>query len=388
MKSLQMKYNMLHILFWCSWLTVFGYVAIFLQYRGLSNTEIGIVTGGGAILSVFTTPYISGLISKIKGLTMSKAIVYIYALIFASFLSLRLITGPHFLIMILYMIMLCTLPAIVPFLSMICMNYIKSGQYINFGFSRGLGSVSYAVAAVIVGQLVEFLNPTVIIWVNIISGILLVVILRTLPDCPIADADENTSVSAMSIIKNYPVFFMILFAFSFFIAASTSLSTYLINIVHNLGGTTSMYGIAVFFMAASEMPLMTITHRLLKRFSGETLIMASAFFYIIRNFTICLAPNLFILVIGMTFQGFSYGLLTATITYYVNDHLAEPDQMMGQTLIGMMTTGLGCSLGNICGGVLQDALGLNSMLIFACSLTVIGVIIMFVTLRKKVFVKA
>ena len=68
-------------------------------------------------------------------------------------------------------------------------------------------------------------------------------------------------------------------------------------------------------MAASEMPLMSVTFRLLKKYRAETLILASAGFYLIRNFTICLAPSLPILLIGMMFQGFSYGLFTA------NNHL-------------------------------------------------------------------
>ena len=69
-------------------------------------------------------------------------------------------------------------------------------------------------------------------------------------------------------------------------AAATSLSTYLINVVKNLGGNTSLYGVAIFFMAASEMPVMTITPRLIRRYDSITLIMVAAFFYIIRNFTI------------------------------------------------------------------------------------------------------
>ena len=104
-------------------------------------------------------------------------------------------------------------------------------------------------------------------------------------------------------------------------AAATSLSTYLINVVKNLGGNTSLYGVAIFFMAASEMPVMAITPRLIRRYDSITLIMVAAFFYIIRNFTICLAPSLPVLFIGMMMQSLSYGLLTAVITYYVTYNL-------------------------------------------------------------------
>lgn len=385
MKSLQMKYNLLHILFWLSHLSIYGYVAIFLQYRHLSNTEIGIVTGGGAVLSIFLSPFISSLISKIHGLTIKKLIFILYAFMFSLFISLIFIQYPLFLIMIFYILLLSLSVSVVPFLSMICMNYLKSGQYINFGLSRGLGSVSYATGAVIVGQLIDFFNPTIIAYIHILAGMGVFLILHSLPDCsPSQQAQKKDKSSPFSLIRKYHTFFMILVAFTFMFAASTALSTYLINIVKNLGGNTSLYGIAVFCMAASEMPLMTITFRLLKKHKAETLILIGSVFYLFRNLTICLAPNLTILLIGMMLQGFSYGLFTATITYYVNDHLLEKDQMMGQTMIGVMSSGVGSSIGNILGGVLQDTFGLNSMLIFACTFTLIGLLLMIITLKKKV----
>lgn len=384
MKSLQMKYNLLQILFWVSYLTIYGYIAIFLQYRGLSNTDIGIVSGGGAILSIFLSPFISSLLSKIPHLSIRKLILILYIIMFVMFISLNFITTPIFIIMLFYILLLSLVVSIVPFLSMICMDYLKDGQYINFGLSRGLGSIAYAIGAVIISQLIEFLNPTVIIYAHLLSGSLMLLVLFSMPPYQIRQQNEQSNkVSSFSIIKNYHTFFMILVAFGLMFAASTSLSTYLINIVKNLGGSTSLYGIAVFCMAASEMPIMSITFRLLKKYRAETLILASAGFYIVRNFTICLAPSLPILLIGMMFQGVSYGLFTATITYYVNDYLKENDQMMGQTMIGMMSTGLGSAIGNIFGGVLQDALGLNSMLVFACTLTFLGFLVMFLTLKNK-----
>ena len=51
MKHLQMKYNLVQMLYWVAAGSLTGYIAVFLQWKGLSNTEIGIVTGMGCILS-------------------------------------------------------------------------------------------------------------------------------------------------------------------------------------------------------------------------------------------------------------------------------------------------------------------------------------------------
>ena len=47
------------------------------------------------------------------------------------------------------------------------MDYLKAGQYINFGLSRGLGSVSYAAGAVLVGQLIDIINPTAVSYTHL-----------------------------------------------------------------------------------------------------------------------------------------------------------------------------------------------------------------------------
>ena len=106
--------------------------------------------------------------------------------------------------------------------------------------------------------------------------------------------------------------------------------------------------------------------------------MVAAFFYIIRNFTICLAPSLPVLFIGMMIQSLSYGLLTAVITYYVTYNLKSHDQMMGQTMIGIMTSGVGSTIGNLFGGILQDQYGFKyDVYICMFNLSIIGVIIIF-----------
>ena len=300
------------------------------------------------------------------------------------FVSLVFFDLPIWLIMMMYVALLCLAVSNVPFLSMICMDYLKAGKYVNFGLSRGMGSVAYAVGAVVVSQMISWINPTVIVYVYIIFSLLLLYVLFSMPDTPVSQVPEAKKVSVFTIIKNYRTFFLMLLSFAFVYSASNTISTYLINIIENLGGNTSIYGIAIFFMAASEMPFMAITHNLLKKYKAETLLLAAIFFYLVRNFTICFAPNIVIVLIGMMFQGISFGIFTATIAYYVNDYLKVEDQMMGQTMIAMMSSGLGAAIGNIVGGFLQDYFGIESMFVFIGVMTVIGFVIMVLTVKDKI----
>ena len=66
--SLKAKYNFLHLFYWFTGCCINGFIAVFLQSKGLSNTEIGIVTGGSCVATIFLSPFMSSLISKIKGI--------------------------------------------------------------------------------------------------------------------------------------------------------------------------------------------------------------------------------------------------------------------------------------------------------------------------------
>jgi PPP family 3-phenylpropionic acid transporter len=74
----------------------------------------------------------------------------------------------------------------------------------------------------------------------------------------------------------------------------------------------------------------------------------------------------------MLMQGFSYGLMTAVLAYYITDIMSASQIAIGQTLTIIMTSGVGSTLGNIGGGIMLDAIGLDSLFKLSVVLTVIG----------------
>ena len=382
MKNLQMKYNLMHLFYWVSYCAVYGYVAMYLQFKGMSNTLVGMVTGIAALLTVVTSPFLSGLIGKIKGLTITKLMVLTYIGQFVCWAMMTFLPVPPLLLMIIYIILINLIAANVPLLSSICMNYLHAGEYVNFGISRGIGSVAYASSAVLIGRLIDFINPNVLAPVHLVASLALFAVLYSLPKVEIKESKAEKGVSLVGFVSKYKKYMLILIAHGIQFASVGCLSVYLINIVNNLGGNASFYGIAVFFMAASEMPFMAVCNALLKRFNAEKILLTASLLFVVRNSIVCFAPNLIILMFGLLFQGASYGLFTATITNYANMTLDSQDGMTGQTMIAMMTTGLGSMLGSIVGGILQDAFGIVSMYIFVIVLVVTGFALMFFVLYK------
>ena len=376
MKHLQLKYNLLQFFYWICYCCVYGFVAIFLQYHGLSNTEIGIVTGLGAAFTVITSPYLAGLIGKIKSMTNEKMVVLTMIGTFILYGLMSLIKFPHVIMIILYILLIQLIATDVPVLSQICMDYLKEGEYLDFGLARGLGSLSYASAAAVMGFLVDWINPLAVSVVYVISGLLVILMIKILPKVKHLESEkQGSSISIFRFIKLYKRYFIIVLSFMLPLSMASTIGTYLINIVKSLGGTSSLFGIATFLSAGSELPFMAITHSLLKKYTPRQLFMVASIAYVIRKITIALAGNLVVLIIGLLFQGLSFGLFTAVVTNYANDYVRKEHGMMAQTLLAVMISGIGPTIGNFVCGRLQDTLGLPAMLLFTSICTIIGFVI-------------
>lgn len=388
MKSLQFRYSLLQVLYCFTTCAGCGFAAIFLGCKGLSNTLIGVATGAACVGSIFISPAISTLIRRVPGLTIPRTLELLYAGIVACFLAAALLPIPPIVVMALYATMYAALISITPFLAQFAMNLNRAGSPVNFGLARGLGSISYAVAAVALSLVIERLGPESLAILLTLGAAAFLVVLRStavstgsaLEGAPGSRVScESSADTPISLFVQRPFLFMVLLGFTIAFIGMTCLSLYLIDIVVDRGGDTSMYGIAVFCMAASELPAMALVPWLRSRLSIGILFSISGVAFLIRNLAVVLAPGVELIFAGLLFQSMSYGLLTPLLTYYISDECGPQDEMLGQTMLAVMTTGIGSTVGTVAGGVLQDAFGLDAMLLFVGVTTVLGAVILIAT---------
>ena len=237
--SLKAKYNFLHLFYWFTGCCINGFIAVFLQSKGLSNTEIGIVTGGSCVATIFLSPFMSSLISKIKGMTIKKLMTFLMLTTVLLYIAMAFLPIPAFLVMIFYVIMYALNMSTVPMLTMIAMNYINEGTYVNFGLARGIGSASWATSALVFGQVVSFLGANILSIAYCVFALVTLFILYHLPESKITKTkteEVQEEGSVVTVIKKYKIFFFLLLGFCFMFSGATAIGTYLINIVKSLGG--------------------------------------------------------------------------------------------------------------------------------------------------------
>lgn len=377
--GIQKKYNLLHICYWFALCSLNGFSAIFLQSKGLSASLIGTATGGACMLTVLLGPLLSSLTSKFNTISLQKYMAIGMLVSAGMYLSMTWFDMPAILLMIIYMLNMGLALSLVPFLSTLSMEYIQRGLQVNFGLSRGLGSLAYASSAVIMSALVTRFSPSILsAGFGLFSALFLLILMQTpaVYGRKASGADTREKTSALAVLKKYKTFFWILAGFALPFAGASALSTYLIRIIEMHGGNESLYGIAVFCMAASELPVMAAAPKLMKKTGTLPLIAAGGVFYILRNLLITASPNMIVLIVGMLFQGLSYGLLTAVVTYYIGETLSSSEQVMGQSLLAMATTGVASMTGNIIGGIMIDFFGLRVLFVMIDILTIAGAVIL------------
>lgn len=382
--SVKNKFNLFVLLYFIAWCSIGGFVAVFLKSKGVSNSLIGIVTASGCVSSIFLAPYLSSLVTKNPKLTIKKVLNIVLISLMILFAIINFISVPTIVIVVAYILINAILISIGPFLQTLASSYMQAGYDVNFGFARGLGSTSWAVASLALGFVIDMFSTKALGVAYIISAIVTLIILNSMPTVSTLQGGKKKGGSPFAIAKKYKIYFLLLIGYAFCLSAASSLGTYLINIVKSLGGSESFYGVAMFIMALSEMPVMAITPWLMKKFKSIDLVCIAGICYVIRNFVICLAPNLPLACFGFIFQGFSFGLISTVVTYYVIFNIDVEDQVMGQTLITMITSGVGSTVGNLLGGFLQDMFGLNGMYMLVYTFTIIGFfIIMYAKALSK-----
>ena len=79
----------------------------------------------------------------------------------------------------------------------------------------------------------------------------------------------------------------------------------------------------------------------------------------------------------------SHGKMCIRDRYYVAEHIDPANQVKGQSLMGMATTGVGSAFGNFVSGQLLDRTGVNGMLLFCTICATVGLLVVIYAVRKK-----
>lgn len=325
--SMNTRYAVIHASFWGAYGSLWAFIALVLEYNGFASAQVGVVTSCATLLSVFLSPAVSSFLDARPGLENRHGAMALLTLAAALCLLVWLVPLPRpFVLGACFALIGAFLSSTPPFQNAMAMDANRCGIPVVYGFCRGVGSVSYAAAVLLLGFVLERHAPTLLlpVFAALTACGLLAMSGFRLPERPDEAADrpaEHRSIAA--VLRSHPRFALTLLGCMFFFLTHTISNTYMNALVGKAGGTASAVKFLIFYLARS-MPL---------------------------------------IYLGQCMQFFQFAVYAPATVYYVAAALPERDQLKGQSLIYVAGSGLGGALGNLLGGRLLDRSGIQAALL-------------------------
>ncbi|MBE5965453.1 MAG: MFS transporter [Lachnospiraceae bacterium] len=393
--QLTIKYAFLQSLFWIIYAIIGSFANVYLLDRGFYNTEIGIILSAGAVLSIIFQSILAALIDQFQKVQLKYVIFVLLLLLFLSVTNLSLHPNNKYITGGCYILIFTILTAMISFLNSFAMEYINLGIDLNYGLARGMGSISFALIAYIIGHIIEKLGSGIILPASMLAVAIMIGITLSfrLPatyeaarqnEPAVTGTKKEKKLNFFTFFMQYRQFFLLLTGFSLLYIGHSFINTYHINIIQNVGGNSSNLGLSISIAAIVELPAMASFAFLSSKTKCSTLIKISAAFFAIKALITFVAPNIGFIYFSMVFQMGSFALFTPSSIYYVNKIMDRSNRVKGQALLGTATLGIGGTLGNFIGGKLLDTFSVSVMLAVGLILSIIGFIVTLIFTDRNV----
>jgi len=243
-----------------------------------------------------------------------------------------------------------------PLIDAMAMQYINVGMDVPYSLGRGLGAFAYAVVCVVLGwQTARWGMQSALLTHGalILLMILFCALFPTFPGAP-ESRQEVPAHSALYLLKSNRPFTLMLIGGFFGMMACMPLNNFLVTIIENRGGGSDDLGLALFLMAASELPAAFVFQRLYRKLGTERVLLIALLFMTAKPLLVLLSGNLIMLLAVQPIQMLGYGIFTPANVYFANENVAPEDRVQGQSLKMVLTNGMGSMAGNLIAGYAMD----------------------------------
>jgi PPP family 3-phenylpropionic acid transporter len=387
MEKLQRKMNIEYALmqsgYWMTYCTVLSFAAVFLQARGYSGTEIGVILAASNLTALVLQPLIADLADRSKKVTVIR-VLWALCAITAVFAAVTcLVSVRCMLLSVSYSMAFSLIIVIQPFMTSLTFEAEGWGIHINFGACRAIGSLAYAIMAAAMGRVVEALGTGVIPVTTLIIIIGLMVILalftarsRSGPADRAPAAAKEESSGIVEFVRGNKRFSVFLLGVALLFAIHSLINNFIILVVQNVGGDSSDMGAICAFMALLEVPVMMLFDRLTRHISCSALLKFSVLMFTAKSLAVFLAPSVPWMYPAFLFQGASFALYTPAAVRYAMLVVDQKDAVKAQAFL-TLTASFGSIFSSLLGGIMFDRIGVSSTLLISTAVSAVGSVLAF-----------
>ena len=387
-RAANIEYSLAQSGYWMSLCAAVSCAAVFLQARGYTNSQLGLVLAAGNAAGFILSIYLGGVVDrseKVDTVDMLWILLIAQGLIIV---SLFFLPGRSAALSVCYSLYLTVNVCIIPLINQLCFDLNTIGCDINYGVDRGIGSLAYALCAAALGALVDRFGTELLIPAGlVIDGLQMVVLFfitlrfRRSTVSRVADTVTERGSSMLSFVKDNSRFCLLMLGLMLMWFTYRLFDNFLINIVRNVGGGTQDMGNLNAFMAVLELPAMFLYARIAKRQSASRSIRIALVFLAVKALCIALSTTLPMLFAAHSVQAVSYALLTPAQVDYTNKIIPRKDATRGQSLSYAVST-VGGIFATFFGGRMYDTLGVRPTLMIGVAVSVIGMAVSQLAVEK------
>ena len=435
LRLLSTRYCLILACYWGLFCSFYTYATVFLLGHSFTSSSVGIIIALGNVLGLLLQPMVAAQADRGDRMTLHQIICLLALLMAVLGTILFLLPLPTPGIALLFMGMDCLMWTLMPLTNSLSVYYINRRIAINFGISRGMGSIGYAIVSSLLSFAVTAFGSSITMVFNVVLMLLMILLVLQMPvvhetaqpfDSSIADvtpakaseqavssalgrevsrdcgqiisADSSTSSASMqnrdadsvqnndssvlTFFRRYPRFGLTVLGFTLIFIFHNMSNNYMIYLVEALGGTEGTMGSLFAIQAIVELPAMFGIALLLKKFSASTLMKIAALFFAIKAASYILAFDLPTLYGTQLLQSVSYALFTPASVYYVNEIMKEADKVKGQAFMTMTNT-LGGIIGSLLGGFLLSYASLRVLMNIDLALAAGGALLVWIFNRSR-----
>lgn len=384
---MKMKVNVYYALvqcsYWMGYAALGGFTSAYLLNAGLDNGVIGIILAIAGALAALVSPFVGQIIDRNERINNKFVLLIMTGMVTVLSLVISFWTGkPPLVEGILFGAGTFILLLSQPFTSALAMATINSGYHLDFGPTRAMGALGYAVASAIIGQMTARFGITLIPTVSAVLFFLTVIMLVIYPVKEKNEVieQESNKTSALDFLKKYKLFSVMLVGMTLLYFSHMLINTFVFQIIQTKGGDSDSMGIAIAIAAVCETFTMIFLNFYISKLKLYNIIRFSGISFILKILLSFVVPNVGWFYVIQIFQMFGWGFLAPGMVVYVNELVEENDKAQGQAFAGMTLT-FGNVFAALFGGILIEAKGVNYMLVFGTIIAVLGSVVLWISTK-------
>ncbi|MFE7083292.1 MFS transporter [Priestia megaterium] len=376
--------------YWAGFCILFAYLTPYMYSLGYSNTQVGICTATISVASIIGQPICGYICDRNK--TIKNVLIFCLSISAALTVLFFFIGKSYWMLLILSTVIAFVFQALYPIIDSWTVNARINNPHINYGVTRGIGSIGYAATAAVVGIIFDRHGYEWMFYLFILSAIITLLCALFPRDFKMSNKIEEQEQKEQLRLKDLKELFLNKEYFGFLLIitiiyiAYKANSTFLPALMTKVGGTNADLGLAWSILGLSEVPFILVSGFLLKKYKDTTIIFVAMVFFILRVGLPVFATNPTQLIWMTALQGLSYGLFLPASVYYISRIVPKHLSNTAQTFAVALYSGLGIAIAGVVGGLIADALGIYSVYKLGAVVVIIMTIcykIMLIVLKNK-----